>query len=334
MKEYNKEENVIRAFISNYSRNPNQINGWNQSDSEIINLNEYIKKSNHLAITCDTISEELAIGLYDEYLAGYMSVTASLSDLAAVGAAPIGLLSSICLPESLSIAKTDEISKGIDDACKKHNTYILGGDTNFLDRIVISSTAIGICEYPISRIGAKENDIIYSSSLLGSGNLFALTKLLDWQSTNYHPNAKLNEGKIISKYANSCIDTSDGTFSSLRILMNCNNIGIALNSVESIIYKDTYHTCKSLQIPSWTMLAGNHGEYELIFTISKENEQEMLKELSKINSYPVEIGRVNGSGKLSICNSDLVFSSNDLIFPDIRTSNDLRNYIKNFARVI
>ncbi len=334
MKELNKEEQIIRTLSSKYKRNPNQINEWNESDSEIINLNDINQKSNHLAITCDTISEELAIGLYDEYLAGYMSVTASLSDLAAVGANPIGLMSSICFPESIPNNKFMEISKGIDDACNKHNTYILGGDTNFLDRTVISSTAIGFCENPISRIGAKDSDIIYSTSLLGKGNQFALTKLLGLQPINYLPNAKLSEGKIISKYANSCIDTSDGTFSSLRILMNCNNIGIHLNSIESIIFKDSFHICKSLQIPPWTILAGNHGEYELIFTISKDKEQEMLKELSKINSYPVEIGRVNNSGFLSINDSNLIFSINDLVFPDIKSTNDLRNYLKNFAKVI
>ena len=50
--------------------------------------------------------------------------------------------------------KLEQLQKGISDACKAYDTYVLGGDTNEGENLVLTGTAIGIIKneklYPVS----------------------------------------------------------------------------------------------------------------------------------------------------------------------------------------
>jgi thiamine-monophosphate kinase len=69
------------------------------------------------------------------------------------------------------------------------DTFVLGGDTNEGEKLVLAGTAIGIIknENTLSRVGCKPGDILYSSGKLGSGNAYAISKLIsknDLTNTN------------------------------------------------------------------------------------------------------------------------------------------------------
>ncbi len=62
---------------------PIQINKLQESDSELLNIN--ILENDQLAVTTDSIVEEIEMGIYkDPYLIGWMTVMVNMSDLAAV----------------------------------------------------------------------------------------------------------------------------------------------------------------------------------------------------------------------------------------------------------
>ena len=42
--------------------------------------------------------------------------------------------------------------------------------------------------------------------------------------------------------------------------------------------------------PSWLFLAGQHGEFELIFSIPSQKTQEFIKKAKEINWHPLELG--------------------------------------------
>jgi thiamine-monophosphate kinase len=88
--------------------------------------------------------EEIEEGLYkDPWLIGWMTVVASLSDLAATGAQPLGLLLSQNLPQSLTSDSLDQLQEGIREACRACHTFILGGDTNTSPTLQMGATAVG-----------------------------------------------------------------------------------------------------------------------------------------------------------------------------------------------
>jgi thiamine-monophosphate kinase len=295
------ENKIINNLISGFERSPYQLNKPHESDAEIIQSGEM-----KLAITTDSISEEISTGLYDDlYLIGWMIVTVNISDLAAVGAKPIGILISEIIPKDFSEEKIMQLQKGISEACKEYNTFVLGGDTNEGDKLVLTGTAIGIInsEKILSRVGCKPSDLLYSSGKLGNGNAYAISKLLAKinSSMNYKPEARIKLSSIINNYATACMDTSDGLLSTLDQLMRLNNVGFELNeNWEKVIDENSLQYSENNRIPSWLLFAGQHGEFELIFTIPQEFNRAFLSEASKIGFNPVELGKVIPDKKVKI----------------------------------
>jgi thiamine-monophosphate kinase len=296
------ENKIINKQISGFERSPDQLNKPHESDAEIIQLNDNTK----LAVTTDSISEEISTGLYDDaYLIGWMIVTVNMSDLAAVGATPIGILISEIIPKTFSEEKIKELQRGISDACNAYDTFVLGGDTNEGENLVLTGTAIGIIknEKPLTRVGCKPGDILYSCGKLGIGNAYAISKLISKTNSisDYKPVAQIKNGKMMSKYASCCMDTSDGLFSTLDQLTRLNNVGFELREDwENVIDEIALKYTENNQIPSWLLFAGQHGEFELIFTIPQKLNEAFLNESLKIGFNPVELGKVISDKKVII----------------------------------
>jgi thiamine-monophosphate kinase len=268
-----------------------QVNKIHESDSEIIKLNYDL----HLAITTDSISEEIETGLYDDpWLIGWMIVTVNLSDLAAVGAKPIGLVISQIIPDNTDDEFINKLSKGISDACKHYGTYILGGDLNSGTQLILTGTATGIIEKGniMTRFGVKEQDSLFISGKAGIGNAFALNKFSGKTglNVNYKPKARIKEGALLREFASACMDTSDGVISTLDQLSRINNIGIEINDYKGLLDDESFQVSQQYNFPSWLLLAGQHGEFELIFSIPEHNTREFLYRANEINWHPIKLG--------------------------------------------
>lgn len=298
------ENYFVNSLISNINRSPSQINKVHESDAEIIKINE--DASSYLAVTIDSIVEEIKSGLYDNpYLIGWMSVIVNISDLAAVGANPLGILISQIIPSDYRSEDLKNLQLGIKDACRKCGTFILGGDTNTGENLIITGTAVGILENKKfnSRIGCQRDDIIYSTNSLGRGNAFAISRFFNRGNHNleFLPCSGINYCRLIKGYASACMDTSDGVISTLDQLMRLNNIGFKLDDDwENKIDKESLELAVSSSIPAWLLLAGYHGEFELIFSIPKKLEEEFLFNAKKINWHPLKLGKVIKDVKIKI----------------------------------
>ena len=320
------ENKIINDLTKSFSRSPLQVNKLHESDAEIIKLEN---SAYDLAITIDTISEEIKTGLYsDPYQIGWMSVMVNMSDLAAVGASPLGILISQILPKDITDEFLEKLQLGINDACNKCGTFVLGGDTNFGDDLIISGCVIGMVEKAkhLSRIGCKPGDKIYTSGKLGGGNAYAAQKLLLQSSKvdsrlrgndtlTFNPSAKLEWRNILLKYSTSCIDTSDGVLSSLDQLMRLNNVGFSFRKDwNETIEESLEQLFNNYNLPLWLLLAGEHGEFELLFSIPEKSETEFLYEADRLNLNPVYLAdvdleqniQINLYGKDQILNTEKI----------------------------
>lgn len=288
------EINFINKIAEKFRRSPSQKNKIHQTDAEIISLDNRLGKN--LAITMDTISEEIKFGLYDDpFLIGWMTVMVNMSDIAAVGASPLGILISEAFTSSMDQEYISKIQEGIETACRTCNTFVLGGDISSADQLSLTGCAIGVLQGKkfFSRIGCRPGDIVYSTGKLGKGNGFALQKFNQLKDSmiNYKPVARLTEGKSLLEVANCCMDTSDGTISTLDQIMRLNNCGIRLdNEWENFVDDESKKICKMLEIPVWFLLAGYHGEFELIFSMDPNSEQKLLSNCNQNNWRPIKIG--------------------------------------------
>lgn len=265
-------ENVmVRRRVEAFPRSPLQLNGLGESDAELVRLSG---TGLLLAVTTDAIVEEIEVGLYrDPWLIGWMTIVASASDLAAVGADPLGVVLNQTLPPDLDPGWEMRLQTGIRRACSACDLFLLGGDSNSSDRIHMQSTAIGTVptDEAMLRTGGRPGDHLFVSGSLGLGSVFAAEALAgpsDGPGLSFRPIARLREGQHIRTFASCCMDTSDGAIATLDELMLRNGFGVQLTRpVSELLHPAAAAWTERAGVPAWIPLAGPHGEFELVFSV-------------------------------------------------------------------
>ncbi|MGD9345918.1 MAG: thiamine-phosphate kinase [Candidatus Aminicenantes bacterium] len=303
------ENRAIDRIAGNFLKSPHKIGNTHESDAEIIELGDSSK--NYLAVTTDALVEEVASGLYDDpHFIGWMLAMVNFSDLAAVGADPLGLLLTISYSPDSTKNFITKLARGVSDACSEINTFVLGGDTNQGRDLLLSGCAVGLVpkQCAMTRLGAKVGDRLYITYPAGLGNIYAFLKLSRMNrllpGSFYRPVARIREGRVIRNYASSCMDSSDGVLHTVDTLMRLNGRRFILyDNWGRILHPMAYRITRLKRIPPWLVLAGIHGEYELVFTVSTSKEREFLAVAKRIGWKPLLIGEVSEGLGVSIKNS-------------------------------
>ena len=110
-----------------------------------------------IVITTDIVSfdRHFPVGMsYEQF--GWYAAAVNFSDLAAMGARPIGFTAALALPPTLDSQNAYDIMSGIDQCAEFCGTGIVGGDTKPGPGIV-AGTAIGTMDgnSPMLRSGAR-----------------------------------------------------------------------------------------------------------------------------------------------------------------------------------
>jgi len=290
------ENPLIERLAHGLPRSPFQLNALHEADAEILVLPG--SGGVRLAVTTDTIAEEIQTGLYaDPWLIGWMAVTANLSDLAAVGATPVGILIAETIPETCPQEFLRRLQEGIGDACRVHATPVLGGDTNLGDTLSLTGCALGLLDEGgvITRRGCAPGDILFASGPIGCGNGFAFARLCGRSVAcpPYRPVARLREGRTIRRFASACMDSSDGLLATLDQLLRINGTGFRLApGWEEALDTASRGLLQQFGVPEWFLLAGPHGEFELLFTIPPKHEEGFLDDAVRQGWAPTRLGRV------------------------------------------
>ena len=252
--------------------------------------------STNLISTCDMLIQSKHFPETMSYFdMGFKSVTVNVSDLAAMGAEPLGFLLSIALPKDLDLDSFKELIEGVLSACNYYSIPLIGGDTNEASEIIISGTALGLCDNPLLKNTYSKDDLVVVTGEVG---LAALGFNLDTQDNVYvksaiRPVAKLREGILIKDAgASSATDITDGLASELYE-MKRDGFGFMIYE-EMLGISDEYkQLAKKLNLDYLDLVLHVGEDFELLFTISEDN----LKNLN-IN-YKV-IGKVTDTDNIEI----------------------------------
>lgn len=315
------EENLIQLLRKGSERHPKQRNEVFTSDAELIEISEDM----NLACTVDSLREEIELGILENpALIGWTSVAISLSDLAAVAADPLGLLLAWTIPQQASDDFLAAVARGAHDAAKYHRTYILGGDCNRGPSLQITTTALGIVprKSAIQRIGMKPSHSLYLTGRIGMGNGLGFAKLRKLPEAaeleqSYRPKARFDWREMLREFASCVIDTSDGIFASLDILARLNHCGIEFWNRPSFYAEPVRALSSRYGIPLWLFAAAEHGEFELLLSVSPEFEMSFLERCTSKGLKCFRIGTAIRDSQFRIV------SSGSLVEIDIRKVRDL-----------
>jgi len=265
----------------------------------------------YLLVTTDMISQKIHIPKeMTPFQIGWFLVAINLSDIAAKGGAPLGLVLSFGLPKETSEAFLKELAKGANACAISYDTTIVGGDTKESIEITLCGTAFGIVKKDefMSRIGANPGDIIAITGTMGkagAGHYNLKNKILNHTLSKalLEPLPKLREGRLLAKQksVSSCMDISDGLSSSLYQLLELNNVGFELDISSLPISSELIQLHKkqrSLDINDIALHFG--GDYELLVTIPSKKFEKVKKTLNNKNMNLTAIGFVTRKKEIVI----------------------------------
>jgi thiamine-monophosphate kinase len=166
---------------------------------------------------------------------GYRATAAALSDLAAMAAAPIGILFALTLPDGWR-TDVDEIADGIGEGAQGSATRILGGDLSEGRDLAITITVLGSVERPLRRSGAGAGDRVYVTGQLG-GPAAALSALSgarepspEHRARFAHPVPRIREALWLASHgASAATDISDGLAADLSNIAAASGVSISLS---------------------------------------------------------------------------------------------------------
>jgi len=131
---------------------------------------------------------------------GFRAAAVNLSDLAASGAEPEGLIVSLGLPDQAAVEDVLELYEGLNEP----GVPVLGGDTTRSPAVYLSVTALGRSARVPGRGGARPGDLVVVTGPLGAaGAAFR-------ESRYVRPPLRLEEGRRLARVAHAMLDVSDG----------------------------------------------------------------------------------------------------------------------------
>ncbi len=103
---------------------------------------------------------------------GWRSVAANLSDLAAMGATPLGITVGLSLPPTVPVVWLEQLYAGMQACLTRYGTGIIGGDLTRSSVATVAITALGVVrkENIIARSTARAGDAIVATGYHGDSH--------------------------------------------------------------------------------------------------------------------------------------------------------------------
>jgi thiamine-monophosphate kinase len=232
---------------------------------------------------------------------GHLAAAANLSDLAAKGAQPVGLLLGLGLPRAYPAADAEALVDGVQALAEAHGAEVLGGDTKPALELTVAIAALGRAprERILARAGAQPGDVLAVTGTLGgaAAGLAALERGLPPASArrSLEPQPRVPEGLALaaSGAARASIDLSDGLATSLHHLARANP-GCAFALQPDALPLDPAALAAAApgteEATQWALQGG--GDYELLVCLDAARVDEAAQAVRRAGGRLTPIGRV------------------------------------------
>ena len=295
------EFDLIQRFFKTHSelmlaKNPGSVKLGIGDDCALLK----IEPTEEMAITSDMLvsGRHFFPDANPEWL-GWKALAVNLSDLAAMGAKPLGFTLALALPESNS-AWLEAFSRGLFTIANHYDCPLIGGDTT-AGPLTICITAFGSIPKgkAIRRSGALDDDDIWVSGTVGDARLalaalrheIELPKedLASVEARMHQPTPRLNLGIALRGLANSALDVSDGLLGDLRHILK--QSGKDAEILLDRIPKSAALRKQVLAIQN--QYSANGGDdYELCFTAPIGKRDALAKISADLNLPLTQIGSI------------------------------------------
>ena len=214
---------------------------------------------------------------------GWKSAAVNLSDLAAMGAKPVGSFLSFALPKEFETSWIREFMDGFGEISRRCDCPLLGGDTTSSpDRLCINVTVLGNAPHGKAKLRstAKIGDKICVTGTLGD-SAAGLQLILKGEERNeyllkrhYLPTPRVQEGMYLleTEGVHAMMDISDGIASDLRHILHESGVGAEIDLSRLPLSKELRDICARKGWDANKLAVSGGEDYELLFTVAPEEE--------------------------------------------------------------
>jgi len=274
-----KEFDLVRILLAEWGKTAQRIG----DDAAVLD----VPKGERVVVSTDTSVE--GVHFRREWLnsfeIGYRATAASLSDLAAMAAHPLGILIALTLPAA-DREEAREIATGIREGASAVLCPIVGGDLSSGNDLSLTITALGSTTRPLTRSGARIGDRVYVTGRLGG----PAAAVRAWRAGK--PPRDQDRARfacpvpridaaigLVHRRASSGIDISDGLAADLAHIAAASNVCVELD-LERVPCVDGVTAIQAV---------GSGEEYEIVVTAPEIDTRQFSEEFGLDLT---EIGRV------------------------------------------
>jgi len=239
----------------------------------------------------------------------------NLSDLAAKGAAPLGFLMALALPQDVDEKWLKGFAEGLGSDAEHYGCPLLGGDTDRTPGpLSVSIAALGSLPHGtmVRRCGAKVSDHIVVTGTIGdaalglrlrrdarAGGRWNLSQEMQEHLMQRYllPQPRSALAEAVRRHASAAIDVSDGLAGDLAKLCRVSNVSADVEVARVPMSQPARRALGSEPGLLELILSGG-DDYEIVATVGADRLQALQAEAATAGVPLIDIGRVGvGDGE-------------------------------------
>lgn len=239
----------------------------------------------YLVISTDLVSvgSHSPEGMSDRQL-GWMVAAVNFSDIAAMGAEPLGMVLAMALPRDLEVDRAMDMIEGADQCSRLVGASLLGGDTKEGSEVVLVGSALGKVEKGgiLTRGGAQPGDLLAVSGEIGlaAAGFLAVGKGIDFPAGRkalMEPVPHIADGRILSRsgWVTSCVDISDGLAHSIHLISQSSRVFFEVDWESIPVGEGVVDIAKKEGVDLSELVLYFGGDYQLLFTLNPDGLEEL-----------------------------------------------------------
>jgi thiamine-monophosphate kinase len=279
-----------------------------------------IESDRRLVVTTDVLVDNVHFSdrTTSAFDVGWRAAAANLSDLAAMGATPVGIVVGLSLPGETSVVWVEELYRGLQQCLTKYNTNIIGGDVCRSTVITVAITAFGQVapERVIRRDRAQVGDAIVVTGVHGASRA-GLELLLHPESGVNLTNAEREEliaahqrpeprldaiehlKAIEINRAIAGMDSSDGLADAIVQICRSSGVGACIERCAIPIPSALDKIVTTAKIWEWVLYGGE--DFELVLCLPQPEAEHSI---ANLNGHAAIVGKIVDGDSVIVINKD------------------------------
>lgn len=231
------------------------------------------RRGEDLVATTDALVEDVhfRFATQSPRTVGARALAVNLSDLAAMGARPLGALLALAAPAELPLRSALDLVRGLVALGRRTACPLVGGNVSLARETSLAVTALGAVPRgrALLRSAARPGDRILVTGTLGGAALALARAERGRVRIRAVPEPRLHAGRILARTrgVGACIDVSDGLLADLGHVLEASGVGAAIDARSLPAPPGFEAACARARLdPRELQLMGGE-DYELLFTL-------------------------------------------------------------------